>query len=155
MTTTTEVRREVTVAGSPARAFDLFTNYMIRWWPPEHHVATSPVVEMTVEPHVGGRIYDTCADGGESAWGQITEWDPPTRFAFGWMLTSTWQPETDVEKASRVSVTFTADGEKTRIVLVHNDFGRHADGGHGVADGVADPDGWQLGLDRFADHAAT
>ena len=34
---------------------------------------------MTVEPRVGGRIYDSCEDGSESAWGQVTEWDPPDR----------------------------------------------------------------------------
>jgi uncharacterized protein YndB with AHSA1/START domain len=60
MTTITDVRREVTVAGTPERAFDLFTNRMAEWWPANHHLATSPVVAMTVEPRVGGRMFDTC-----------------------------------------------------------------------------------------------
>ena len=80
MTTATDVRREITVPGSPDRAFDLFTNHMAQWWPSEHHVAASPVVAMTVEPRVGGRLYDSCEDGSESAWGQVTAWDPPARF---------------------------------------------------------------------------
>ncbi|MDT2009814.1 hypothetical protein FXW78_49840 [Rhodococcus opacus] len=88
MTTLTDVRREISVSGSPERAFDLFTNHMAKWWPAEHHVATSPVTAMTVEPRVGGRIYDSCEDGSESAWGHITEWDPPAGFAFAWMLTA-------------------------------------------------------------------
>ena len=41
MTTITDVRREVTVAGTPQRAFDLFTNRMAEWWPAEHHLAGS------------------------------------------------------------------------------------------------------------------
>ena len=94
MTTTTDVRREVTVAGTPQRAFDLFTKRMAEWWPAEHHLAASPVVAMTVEPRVGGRLYDTCEDGSESAWGQVTEWDPPAGFTFAWMITGTWQLET-------------------------------------------------------------
>ena len=77
MTTITDVRREITVAGTPERAFDLFTNHMAEWWPADHHLAGSPVVAMTVEPRIGGRIYDSCEDGSESVWGQVTEWDPP------------------------------------------------------------------------------
>jgi len=69
------------------------------------------------------------------------------------MLTSAWQLETDVEKASRVSISFTADGERTRVVLVHSDFWRLSDGGKGVADAVGAPDGWQAGLERFGEFA--
>jgi uncharacterized protein YndB with AHSA1/START domain len=151
MTTTTDVRREITVAGSPARAFDLFTKHLAQWWPKDHHVATSPVVAMTVEPRVGGRVYDSCEDGSECAWGQVTEWDPPSRFVFAWMLTGSWQLETDVEKASRVSVTFTAHGDQTRVVLIHTDFWRLSDGGKGMADTVGAPNGWQVGLHLFAE----
>ena len=41
MTTITDVRREITVGGTPERAFDLFTNHMAEWWPAEHHLAGS------------------------------------------------------------------------------------------------------------------
>jgi hypothetical protein len=154
MTTTTDVRREITVAVSQERAFDLFTNHMAEWWPTEHHLVSSPVIGMTVEPWVGGRAYDSCEDGSESVWGQVTEWDPPTRFGFAWMITADWQLETDVEKASRVSVSFTADGDRTRVVVVHNDFWRMPDGGQGMAEAVGAPDGWQSGLNRFAEFTA-
>lgn len=154
MTTITDVRREVTVAGTPQRAFDLFTNRMAEWWPAGHHLATSPVVAMTVEPRVGGRMYDTCEDGSESAWGQVTEWDPPERFTFAWMISGTWQLETDVEKASRVTVEFTAEGDKTRVSVVHKDFWRLGDGGQAMADAVGAADGWGSGLTQFAEFAA-
>ena len=154
MTTTTDVRREITVAVSPERAFDLFTNHMGEWWPAEHHLATSPVVAMIIEPRVGGRLYDRSEDGSESVWGQVTEWEPSARFAFAWMITGTWQPETDVEKCSTVSVSFSAEGDGTRVVVVHNEFWRMPEGGQGMADAVGAPDGWQLGLNRFADFVA-
>jgi uncharacterized protein YndB with AHSA1/START domain len=154
MTTATDVRREITVAASPERAFDLFTNHMAEWWPSEHHVASSPVIAMTVEPRVGGRVYDSCEDGSDSVWGQVTEWDPPTRFGFAWMITNTWQLETDVEKASRVSVSFIPDGDRTRVVLVHNDFWRLSDGGAGMAEAVGAPDGWGAGLRCFVEFVA-
>jgi uncharacterized protein YndB with AHSA1/START domain len=154
MTTITDVRREVTVAGTPERVFDLFTNHMAEWWPAEHHLAGSPVVAMTVEPRVGGRIYDSCEDGSDSVWGQVTEWDPPAGFTFAWMITGTWQLETDVEKASRVSVTFAAEGDRTRVALVHKDFWRMPEGGQGMADAVGAAEGWGSGLQCFADYVA-
>ncbi len=154
MTTITDVRREITVAGTPERAFDLFTNRMAEWWPAEHHLAGSPVVAMTVEPRIGGRIYDSCEDGSESAWGQVTEWNPPAGFTFAWMISGTWQLETDVEKASRVSVAFVADGDRTRVIVVHKDFWRLAEGGRGMADAVGGAEGWGSGLQHFADFAA-
>lgn len=154
MTTTTDVRREVTVAGTPERAFDLFTSRIGEWWPADHHLAGSPVVAMTVEPGVGGRLYDTCADGSESVWGEVTAWDPPAGFTFAWMITGTWQLETDVEKASRVSVSFTAEGDRTRVALVHKDFWRMTEGGQGMADAVGAADGWGSGLTKFAEFAA-
>ena len=154
MTTITDIRREITVAGTPERAFDLFTNRMAEWWPAEHHLAGSPVVAMTVEPRIGGRIYDSCEDGSESAWGQVTEWNPPAGFTFAWMISGTWQLETDVEKASRVSVAFIADGDRTRVIVVHKDFWRLAEGGQGMADAVGGAEGWGFGLQHFADFAA-
>ncbi|TSE00246.1 ATPase [Skermania sp. ID1734] len=152
-TTATDVRRGVTVSGSPERAFDLFTNHMAQWWPADHHLAQSPVTAMTVEPRVGGRIFDTCADGTESAWGQVTDWNPPSGFAFAWMITADWQLESDVEKASRVSVTFTAEDGRTRVTLVHNEFWRLRDGGGAMAAAVGDASGWGKGLELFAEYA--
>lgn len=154
MTTITDVRREVTVAGTPERVFDLFTKRIGEWWPAEHHLATSPVAAMTVEPGVGGRLFDTCEDGSESVWGEVTAWDPPAGFGFAWMITGTWQVETDVEKASRVAVSFTAQGDRTRVTLVHNEFWRLAEGGQGMADAVGAAEGWGSALSRFAEFAA-
>ena len=109
---------------------------------------------MTVEPRIGGRIYDSCEDGSESAWGQVTEWNPPAGFTFAWMISGTWQLETDVEKASRVSVAFIADDDRTRVIVVHKDFWRLAEGGQGMADAVGGAEGWGSGLQHFADLAA-
>ena len=154
MTTITDVRREVTVAGTPERAFDLFTNRMADWWPANHHLATSPVVAMTLERRVGGRMYDSCEDGCESVWGGVTEWDPPAGFTFAWMISGTWQLEKDVEKASRVTVTFTTEGDRTRVIVVHKDFWRLGEGGQGMAGAVGAADGWGFGLKQFAEFAA-
>jgi hypothetical protein len=70
------------------------------------------------------------------------------------MITGTWALETDVDKASRVTVSFTAQGDSTRVTVVHKDFWRLGDGGQGMADAVGGADGWGSGLERFADFAA-
>lgn len=46
-------------------------------------------------------------------------------------------------------------GDRIRVVLVHNDFWRLGDGGEGMADAVGSPDGWGMGLNRFAEFAAS
>ena len=70
------------------------------------------------------------------------------------MITGTWQIETDVEIASRVWVTFTAEGETTRVAVVHQDFWRLGGEGQGMADAVGGADGWGSGLVKFAEFAA-
>ena len=70
------------------------------------------------------------------------------------MISATWQLETDVEKASRVTVTFTAEGDRTRVAVVHKDFWRLGGGGQGMADAVGAADGWGSGLKQFAEFAA-
>ena len=70
------------------------------------------------------------------------------------MISGTWQLETDVDKASRVSVTFTAEGDGRESSVVHKDFWRLAEGGQGMADAVGAADGWGSGLKQFAEFAA-
>ena len=45
MTTVTDVRRDVTVAGTPQRAFDLFTERIGEWWQADHHLGPQPLVQ--------------------------------------------------------------------------------------------------------------
>lgn len=66
-----------------------------------------------------------------------------------------WQLETDVDKASQVSLALAADGDRTRVILVPNDFWRMPEGasGHGRRR-------WRgrrlgSGLKHFANFAAT
>ena len=149
-----EVRREIVVAGSPDRAFRLFTERIAEWWPADHHLAGTDVVGMRVESEVGGGIVDLYADGSECVWGRVTAWNPPTGFGFAWMIDGTWQIETDVERASRVTVEFLATPEGTRITLVHNEFDRMVDGAAGMSSAVGGDGGWPQGLSRFAEFAA-
>jgi len=158
MTTSTEatVRTSMTVEVPAERAFDVFTTDMKSWWPPEHHILESELVDTVVEPKVGGAMYDVGADGSTCQWGTVVAYEPPTRFAFSWNITLQWQIELDPAKASEVEVRFVRDGASRTIVeLKHRHLDRHGDGWEGMRDAVGSPDGWAVGLARFARYTAT
>ncbi|MBJ7608187.1 MAG: SRPBCC family protein [Candidatus Dormibacteraeota bacterium] len=149
------VRTSITVEAPIDHAFTVFTEKMGSWWVPEHHILQGELAEMVFEPRVGGRIIDRAVDGTECAWARVLAFEPPNRVVFSWDISLQWQIQTDPDKTSEVEVTFVADGpRRTRVELEHRNLDRHGDGWEGMRDGVSTPDGWQLGLERFARAAA-
>jgi uncharacterized protein YndB with AHSA1/START domain len=128
----TSVRASTVVDAPIERAFAVFTEGMAGWWPPEHHLIEAPLAEMVFEPRAGGHIYDKAVDGSECRWAR------------------------DLDKTSAVEVRFTAEGDgRTLVELEHRDLDRHGERWEGMRDAVGSPDGWQIGLDRFARHVVT
>jgi uncharacterized protein YndB with AHSA1/START domain len=91
-------------------------------------------LEVRIEPHVGGRIFERTPGGREFDWGEVTAWEPPRRLAYLWHL------RTERSRATDVEITFTplAAGT-TRIDIVHSGWERLG------ADGQAWRDRNQLG----------
>jgi uncharacterized protein YndB with AHSA1/START domain len=122
MTTETSelvVRKSVTVAAPPERAFEVFTNRISNWWPFEGHSIGGESVEAAViEGREGGRFYERQLNGTEENWATMTVWEPPHRLAFSWTIT---QPATEVE------VRFIPEGDGTRVELEHRGFERLAE----------------------------
>jgi uncharacterized protein YndB with AHSA1/START domain len=154
-TTATSVHKSIVVDAPIDRAFHVFTQEMASWWPPEHHILDAPLAEMVVEPRVGGRLYDRGTDGSECQWARVLAYEPPTLFVFSWDINLQWQIEADHERTSEVEIRFTADGDgRTRVDLEHRNLDRHGDGWDKMRDAVGSPDGWGIGLQRFAKAAA-
>ena len=109
-TDTPVVRHQVTVPGTPERAFAAFTERFDAIKPREHNLLASPIVSTTFEPRVGGHIVDRGEDGSECRWARVLAYDPPDRVVFSWDIGPTWQLETDPQNASEVEVRFVADG---------------------------------------------
>jgi len=81
----------------------------------------------------------------------VLEYEPPKLFVFSWDINLQWQIETDLDRTSEVAITFTPDGEaRTRVDLEHRSLDRHGDGWEKLRDAVGSPDGWGIGLERFA-----
>lgn len=111
------LRFSIVLACPAADAFRLFTEEIHEWWPlATHSIAQAQARSCRFEPHRGGRVVETTADGTEHLWAEIAVWDPPRRFVL------LWHPGLPASRAQDVEVTFEDDGGRTRVVLEHRDW---------------------------------
>lgn len=141
------VEKSVLVRCDPARAFAAFTAEVAQWWPMQtHSVAQAQARSVAIEPRVGGRIYETAADGMESEWGRVLTWSPPYGFSM------TWHPGRPGDPHTVVELSFAAEGGATRVRLIHRGWealGARAETTRGSYDG-----GWDTVFVRdFGDYA--
>jgi uncharacterized protein YndB with AHSA1/START domain len=138
------------------QAFAVFTEGIASWWPPDHHIIEAELASMEFEPWVGGSIVDRGVDGSECRWARVLAYEPPDRVVFSWDLNLQWTVETDHNRTSKVEVRFTPDGPgRTRVDLEHREIHRHGDGWEEMHSAVGSPDGWVVGLERFAARLAS
>ena len=147
------VRRSVFVEAPPERAFEVFTAGFATWWPKSHSVVEAEQQAAYIEPAAGGRWYERGVDGTECVWGRVLAIEPPHRLLLSWQLDQEFEPDPDPSTAGEVEVTFTREGEGTRVVLEHRGFERRADGGAQVAESVAGEGGWSGLLVAYAEAA--
>lgn len=105
------------VACQPQHAFEVFTEKASSWWPPTHSRSGAPE-SVSIEPRVGGRIFERTASGEEHDWGEVLSWEPPQRLAYLWHI---YGPR---EKATRVEIAFDASEDGTEITVHHSGFER-------------------------------
>jgi len=150
---TTAVTTSITVDAPVDVAFTVFTEDMASWWPPEHHILQNPLASMVFEPRAGGRVYDVGEDGTECQWARVLVHEPPHRVVFSWDISLQWQIESDPNRTSEVEVRFIPErSNRTRVELEHRHLDHHGDGWEGMRDAVGSPEGWAIGLQRFARH---
>ncbi len=101
---------EFDVGVPPAQAFAAWTTRCATWWPPAHTISGDPAA-ITFEPHAGGRIFERGRDGDEHAWGEVLEWQPPTRLRYLWHLFF------DASEATEVEITFAPRDDHTAVRL--------------------------------------
>jgi uncharacterized protein YndB with AHSA1/START domain len=154
-TTDTAVHASVVVDAPIDKAFTVYTAGIGTWWPAEHHILEGELGEMVFEPRAGGHIYDRATNGDECRWARVLVYEPPTRVVFSWDISLQWQIEADPERTSEIEVRFIAESpDRTRVELEHRNLDRHGDGWEPMRDAVGSPDGWIVGLTRFAERVA-
>ena len=113
------VRRRI--SASPDRLFRAWTiaEEFVRWWGPRGVVCEGAEIDL----RIGGayRIANRTPDG-TLVWisGMFEAIQPPTRLAF------TWRVDRSPAEESRVTVTFTAIGNETEVVVVHEQIASEA-----------------------------
>ena len=69
------------------------------------------------------QIVESAKDGRDAVWGKVLAWEPPTRLQF------TWRPGfADETPDTELEVTFTPEGDGTRVELVHSGWEKLEDG---------------------------
>jgi uncharacterized protein YndB with AHSA1/START domain len=119
----TSIKKELTVAASQKTAFDVFTQQISLWWPNTHHIGSTPMTGMVIEPFIGGRWYTTHEDGAEMLNGKVLDWQPNGLLVLAWQLTAEY--EFNPELITEVEVQFIPEGsKKTRIKFEHKNMQR-------------------------------
>jgi len=141
------VRKSIRVNAEPARAFEVFTAGLGRWWPRDKGIGKLPMKSAVMETRLGGRWYELAEDGTQTNVGRIIVWEPPQRFVITWDINSKWKPDTTI--SSEVEVKFIPDGiNGTRVELEHRKFEQMgAEQGETMREHV--DSGWPSMLERF------
>ena len=145
------VRKSIRVNANQARAFDVFTSGLDRWWPRDHGIGKLPLQAAVMETRLGGHWYELAQDGTQTNVGKIIVWEPPKRFVMTWDINSRWKPDSTV--SSEVEVRFIPDGvNATRVELEHRKFEQMgAEAGESMRKDV--DGGWPGMLERFKQEA--
>lgn len=113
------LRLSFDVPRSAAHAFTVWTRDIGRWWPADHTTTGEADLTVSLEPRVGGRIFERTVDGREFDWGEILVWEPPERFVYSWHL------KRGREDATEVEIRFVATAvDETRVEIEHRGWER-------------------------------
>jgi DNA-binding transcriptional ArsR family regulator/uncharacterized protein YndB with AHSA1/START domain len=69
-----DIQLEVEIAARPEVVWASLTSRIGEWWPAKFYVGTSPK-RFTLEPHVGGRVYEDWGDGEGALFGTLTAFE--------------------------------------------------------------------------------
>ena len=116
---TNPVIKSIEVSCGAAKAFDVFVNRTAKWWPLAGHSVSAgagqAALAVTIEPKLGGAVFETKFDGARTEWGQVTA------FETGKYMAMTWHPGTNAEYPTKVEVKFEElSNERTRVTLTHS-----------------------------------
>ena len=120
------LRLEFVVACPADHAFEVWTARIDQWWPDDHTVSAETDLTVVLEQRPGGRIFERTTAGAEHDWGEVTTWEPPTRFGYLWHI------RRDRADATEVEIRFVDRGDATtRVEIEHRGWERlGTDGEH-------------------------
>ena len=96
---------------APRAAFELFTQKIGEWWPPDRRHTEDPASEIFLLP--SGRFYERASDGHEVELGHVRSWELPRRILLDFFIA------TGPERPTEVEITFAAEAGGTRVTVTH------------------------------------
>jgi uncharacterized protein YndB with AHSA1/START domain len=105
------IEKAVLLACAPERAFELFTEHASSWWPETRRHTPDP--QSTIRMVRGGRFWERGRDGHEVELGRVRVWEAPSRLILDFYV------GTDAAHPTEVTVTFSGEGDRTRVVVRH------------------------------------
>jgi uncharacterized protein YndB with AHSA1/START domain len=123
----TSIKKEFVVEASQQTAFEVFTRKMDLWWPRTHHIGTSAMTEMVVEPYLNGRWYSRHTDGSEANVGYVLNYQPYDLLVLAWQIDGDFKCNPNL--ITEVVTEFIAEGPKTtRVKFEHKDLHKLGNG---------------------------
>jgi hypothetical protein len=139
------IRQSTLVRSDQTHTFEVFVRDIGTWWPTRpFSQGEEKVAGVTFERELGGRVYETWADGTTVDWGEVIAWQPHERFAMTWTV---------LPAVTEVELRFTALGPAlTRVALEHRGWERLTEEQLAAATSVPGgyAAGWKQILDIFA-----
>ena len=123
---------------SAEQAFATYTGRIGEWWDPRYTADAETVETVTIEPRIGGRVFERHRDGRELDWGEVTDWQPGRR------LIHTFALAQDPAHPSEVAAEFVPNGDACTVRFSHGGWTEA-----NVSDRQKFGD-WPVLLDRFA-----
>ncbi len=147
---TASIKKQIEVAAPQALAFKVFTENIDTWWPRTHHIGSTPMTALVLEPGAGGRWYTLHEDGTEVSVGKVLQWQPIERIVLAWQINGNFKY--DPELVTEVEIVFIDKGPNNTLVLFeHRNLDRL---GEGKAVESMDQ-GWGQILELYKNRAGT
>ena len=149
------IRKSIRVDTAPARAFEIFTAGMARWWIKTHSInpSKSPIKDIIIEPRAGGRWFERGEDGCECQWGKVLAWEPPADQRGGRLLLA-WQIDGqfrfDPALVTEIEIRFIPVESGTRVELEHRQLERLGEKSADIHQLFDSDCGWSSLLESFA-----
>lgn len=117
------VERTILISARPERVWQAWIEEINQWWTEPYYNDKERVTGLEFEPRLGGRFMEKWGeDGSGFLIGHVVEWLPPQRLAY------TWSERTWGGVVTHVSLDLQAEGQNTRLTLVHAGFERLPEG---------------------------
>jgi hypothetical protein len=139
-------RAAADLAAPQAKAFEILTQQMGRWWPTSFSINGSPIKAVVLEPTAGGRWYEEGEDGSQVEWGKVVAFEAPGRVVLNWKVGASYSFDPDLDTELELTIVPTGSGA-SRLELAHRDLENYGEAAATMQETMTS--GWAHVVDSF------